>query len=180
EEVRAIAKDGSVRHISWVASPPENELIYASGRDVTAERAADRALREAEARARSVFESSYLYQGYLTPDGILKETNSASLESIRAQREDVVGRPFWDTPWFTSTPGMSEQVRDAIARAGAGESVRSQIALNLPAGRRIFDFSLRPVPGADGEVVGLIPEAVDLTDWKNAEEQVGQIGRAHV
>jgi PAS domain S-box-containing protein len=40
-------KDGGVRWISWVAAP-DGELIYGSGRDITAEREAARALAASE------------------------------------------------------------------------------------------------------------------------------------
>ncbi|UPG74076.1 PAS domain-containing protein [Roseomonas gilardii subsp. gilardii] len=40
-------KDGSIRHISWVAAPAGN-LTYGTGRDVTEQRAAAEALRQAE------------------------------------------------------------------------------------------------------------------------------------
>jgi PAS domain S-box-containing protein len=44
-------KDGSYRWISWVAAP-EDDLVYASGRDVTAERKQAAALAQAEAALR--------------------------------------------------------------------------------------------------------------------------------
>ena len=44
-------KDGSVRNIAWVAAPA-NELTYATGRDVTAERAAQEQLEQAQGALR--------------------------------------------------------------------------------------------------------------------------------
>ncbi|WP_376095408.1 PAS domain-containing protein [Roseomonas sp. CCTCC AB2023176] len=44
-------RDGSVRRISWVAAP-EGDLIVATGRDVTAERAVDAALLDAQEQLR--------------------------------------------------------------------------------------------------------------------------------
>ena len=174
-EIRIRALDGSFRHISWVASPPENNLIYASGRDTTSEHAAANALKAAEARTRSIFETSFEYLGFLSVDGILQDTNAASLDGIRARREDVIGRYFWETPWFTNTPGMPERIQTAIRRAASGESVRQEIVVTLPTGRRTFDFSVRPVIGSDGQVTGILPEAVDITDRKQAEEQVAHM-----
>ena len=57
-------------------------------------------------RLRTTFETSYIYQGYMTRDGTLLDANNASLAGIQCRLEDVVGRPFWDTPWFAGTPGM--------------------------------------------------------------------------
>lgn len=115
-EIRIKTKSNTYRNITWVASPPENDLIYASGRDTTAERAAVSALLEAEARIRSIFETSYQLQGYLLPDGTVVDVNSASLRSIDAQRNDVVGMRLWETPWFTETDGFPDMVKAAIQR----------------------------------------------------------------
>ncbi len=49
--IRLLHKDGSIRWISWVAAP-EDDLIYASGRDVTEERRKEEALATAEAALR--------------------------------------------------------------------------------------------------------------------------------
>ena len=37
-----------------------------------------------------------------------------ALAGIRAEAADVIGKPFWETPWFTATDGMSEVVRSAF------------------------------------------------------------------
>lgn len=114
-------------------------------------------------RLRATFETTLIYQGFLNTDGILLDANSASLGGIQAKLNDVVGRPFWDTPWFTGTPGMPELTRAAIAAAARGQSVQQMIDVQLPIGLRRFDFSLRPVFNTRGEVIGIVPEAVDLT-----------------
>jgi hypothetical protein len=80
-----------------------------------------------------------------------------------------VGKPFWDTPWFSDTPGLVESVRAAVAAAAKGQVVAQPMEVNLPIGRRSFDFSLRPVINARGEVIGIVPEAVDVTDRTRPE-----------
>ncbi len=128
-----------------------------------------------EARLRTVFETSFIFQGAMSPDGILLDANATSLAAIGVGLEDVVGRPFWDTPWFTGTPGMSGEVRAAIPHVAAGETVRREIRVNLPVGGwRWFDFLMRPLRGPDGAVVGIVPEAVELTQRRRAEEALLQ------
>jgi PAS domain-containing protein len=72
-------------------------------------------VQASEARLRTIFETSYQYQGLLTPEGILVDANAISLQGIDSTLEDVVGQPFWETPWFTATPGMAETVRSGVA-----------------------------------------------------------------
>lgn len=119
-------------------------------------------------RLRATFETGLLYQGFLDAEGILKDTNGTSLEAIRATLEDVVGRPFWDTPWFAGTSAMPERIREAVGRAMQGYAVRQLLDLDLPIGRRRFDFSLRPVLDARNALIGIVPEAVDITDRQPA------------
>ncbi|MGE4241054.1 MAG: PAS domain-containing protein [Ramlibacter sp.] len=115
-------------------------------------------------RLRATFETSLIYQAFLDPQGKLLEANLASLQGIQARLNDVVGLPFWETPWFASTDGLQERVRAGVEAAASGRSVVQEIELDLPIGRRRFDFSLRPVLNAKGAVVGIVPQAVDITE----------------
>jgi NO-binding membrane sensor protein with MHYT domain len=131
-------------------------------------RIASRAEREAAA-LRQVFETSHLYQGLMTAEGVLTYANSTALAGINAILASVVGRPFWETPWFTGTGGMPQKVREAVQRAAAGEAQNLPMTLQLPIGERSFDFSFRPVK-ADGKVVAIVPEAIDVTARRQAEQ----------
>lgn len=115
-------------------------------------------------RLRATFETSLIHQGFLDARGTLMDANTTSLQAIQAKLNDVVGRPFWETPWVTATPGLAEYTREAVATALAGQPVRREMEAHLPIGTRRFDYSLRPVFNARGEVIGVVPEAVDITD----------------
>ena len=132
-------------------------------------------LQASEARLRAIFETSYIYQGLLTLDGILLDANATSASGIKSSLADVVGRSFWDTPWFTGTAGMPETVRKAISAVAAGGTVRQEIAVNLPEGGwRWFDFTMRPLHDGAGSVVAIVPEAIEITEQHRAEEVLRQ------
>jgi signal transduction histidine kinase/CheY-like chemotaxis protein len=148
------------------------------------------ALQQSEARVRAIFETSHSFQGLLTPDGVVLDANAISLEAIKTRREDVVGKPFWETPWFTGTPGTAAAVKRAVTRVAAGAARTRPVTINLPTGERSFDFSLRPVRNEAGKVVAIVPEAFETTARIKAEaalrqaqalEAVGQLtgGVAH-
>ena len=112
-------------------------------------------------RLRATFETSFIYQGFMDVDGTLRDANDRSLDGIKCRLQDVVGRPFWDTPWFARNSDVRERMRFAVAAAARGEVVRETVELDLPIGRRRFDFSLRPVKNARGAIIGLVPEAIE-------------------
>jgi PAS domain S-box-containing protein len=172
-ENRYTHHDGTSRWISWHTSL-EGDLIYAYGRDVTAEKAAGEALRHSEELLRSIFETSYQYQGLLALDGALHKANAASLAGIKAKLEDVLGKPFWETPWFDATPGMADRVRRAIPVVAKGDTVRQEILVKLPTGWRSFDFTMRPLRDEHGAIVAIVFEAADITERRQAEEALRQ------
>ena len=146
-----------------------NERLEAQISDRTAE------LQAKEARLRAIFATSYSYQGFMATDGTLLDANATSLSGIDAALERVVGLPFWETPWFTNTPGLPDMVRTAVAAVAGGETVRQEIHVNLPVGGwRWFDFQMRPVRDAEGQIVAIVPEAVELTERRKAEDAFRQ------
>jgi PAS domain S-box-containing protein len=166
-------RDGGMRWISWNTSV-EDGLVYAYGRDVTDERAQAAELERSRASLRSVFETSFQLQALLSPDGIVLDANAVSLAAIDQALDQVVGRAFWDTPWFSLTPGVPERVRAAVTAAAGGETVSLSLTTHVARGPRSYDFSLRPIRDAAGQVVAVVPEAVDTTERLDAEEKLRQ------
>ena len=153
-------------------------------RSVLERRRAMRILRESRERLNSIYNTSLEYIGILNPVGLLLDCNRASLAFAGNSREDVIGRPYWEGPWFRYTEGMSEQIRAMVKRAAAGHATRTELSLMHPSGDVvIFDFSLMPVFDADGTVLYMVPEARDISDLKRAEsaliqsEKLAAVGR---
>jgi PAS domain S-box-containing protein len=133
-------------------------------------RRAEASLRESEARLRAIYDGTYEYIGLLAPDGTLLDTNRASLEFTEMRRDQVIGLPFAETPWFGSSPAAAAAIRDAVERAAAGEFVRFEADIHPSSGEcRTFDISLYPVRNEQGEVVLIVPEGRDVTERHRAE-----------
>ncbi|MCE9574465.1 MAG: PAS domain-containing protein [Deltaproteobacteria bacterium] len=130
--------------------------------------------RAAERRMRGIFDHAYQFTGLLSLDGHVLEANQSALALIGVTREAVIGQHFADTPWWAHSAPQQAQLRDAIARAAAGELVRFE-ATHPDADGVIHtvDFSVKPLLDGD-RITHLVCEGRDLTDRKQAEAAVAQ------
>lgn len=128
------------------------------------------ALVESEEKFSAIFNNTYQLIGLLTLDGILIEANATSLKMIDAKPGDVIGKYFWDTPWWSHSTEYQEKLKSGVLKAANGEHVRFEAthpdANGVP---NYMDFSLSPVRSASGEVKYLIPEGRNITDLKMAQ-----------
>ncbi len=105
------------------------------------------------------------FVGLLSAEGILLEANAAALRAGGIARDDVVGRPFWDAPWWSYSPESQRRIREAIDAARAGAVVRYDAdVMAADQGRSLItiDFRLTPVRDASGNVHFLVPEGAPL------------------
>ena len=146
--------------------------------DITEHKQVEESLRQTEAKYelerkhRALLDQTFGFIGLTTPDGTLIEVNRAALKFAGIEQSDVLGKPFWETPWWTHSPEMQARLRDAIKAAAEGDFVRFE-ATHLAASDgqlHYVDFSLKPVEDESGNVIFLVPEGRDITDLKRAEE----------
>ena len=174
--------DPTGRHIGFIGvahditAAKQAEIDLRRMNEILEQRIAERTaqLESSEAQMRAIFETSNQYQGLLNQKGEVIYVNATALAGIRTQPAEVIGRLFWETPWFTETSDMSGVVRDAFSAVLLGETVRTEMQLRLPIGERYFDFAMRPLRDQYGAVIGAVPEAVDITERRAGEEALRQ------
>jgi PAS domain S-box-containing protein len=146
--------------------------------DITDRKKAEQALRESERRFRAIFDSAYEFVGLLDTAGTLIEANQTSLDFIGASAKDVVGRPFWETPWWATAMEQREQLKAAISEARQGKFVRFEAEhFGKDGSVEIIDFSVRPITDDLGRVTMLIPEGRRITERKQAEAALKEADR---
>ena len=153
----------------------EGEVVAASiiVIEVTEARRAERLLAERAEEVRRILDGVVAFAGRLAPDGTLTEANERAMLTAGVPREELVGRKFWDCFWWNWSKESRDRLRQAVARARGGESLRYDVEIRISGDQRAFiDFSLVPQRDAEGQVYEIIPSAVDITDRKHAEEKL--------
>ena len=118
----------------------------------------------------TLFEHAFQLMGVLDAEGRLLAANRSALAVIGKPEEDVLGQPFWDSPWFTHNAAAQAKVKAAIGEAATGQFVRFETShLGTDGGTRVVDFSLTPWRDGSGAVRWLFPEGRDVTEKVEAE-----------
>ena len=125
---------------------------------------------ETAAKLQVFFDQTLYFAGIMDLDGTLTDANQASLDTCGYRREDVLGKPFWETPWWRGSAEVQEKIRAATALAVRGEIFRCELPYWLADGtERLTDFALSPVCNDDGDIIFLAPTGNDITERKRAE-----------
>ncbi len=132
-------------------------------------------LLESKEFHRAIFDQTFQFIGLMTPEGILIEVNRAALHFQGLSEKDVIGKFFWDTPWWSHSNTLQDRLREATKRAAAGKFDRFE-AFHLDSEGEIhhIDVSIKPLLEANGNVCMLIPEGRDITERKKAEEALSK------
>ncbi|PSQ72209.1 MAG: hypothetical protein BRD34_04645 [Bacteroidetes bacterium QH_6_64_77] len=105
------------------------------GRDITAR-------RKRERRYEAAFNRTYQLSGMMEPDGTLVKVNDRALQFGGLDREEVIGKPLWETYWAQTGQESKRKLKEAIRRAAEGHFVRYEREARGKEENRIVDFSI--------------------------------------
>lgn len=131
-------------------------------------------LRSRESQLRAILETTNQHQDLLDLEGRVVYANATALSAAAASPADVLGKRFWEAPWFDEAPAVAKAVEEAFRQASDGATSRMDIELSLPVGHRHFELALRPVTDETGKITAVLAEAVDTTERRTNEEALRQ------
>jgi PAS domain S-box-containing protein len=161
-ELRHVCKDGHEVIVDSRMQLLDDETVLEANRDITA-----------VAVFRSVFNQSGIFAGIMDLRGYLREANDLSLQWCGYTKEQVLNRPFWDTPWWRGSEEMKARIRFATEQAAAGNVFREELRYWLADGsERIVDLAMHPIRDGSGAVAFLNPTGIDITERKRVETEL--------
>ena len=126
--------------------------------------------QESQRRLRAICNQTYQSIGLLTPEGIVVEVNQTALDFAGLQESDILGRPFWEARWWIPSLETHKQLQEALAASAGGQFIQYEVNVLAKSDRvATLDFSLTPYRDETGQVVLLIFEGRDITDYKRAQ-----------
>jgi PAS domain S-box-containing protein len=129
-------------------------------------------LQVTELQRRAILDNTFARLYVLRADGSVRDVNATALAACGARADDLRGRPLWETASWRELPEERDQVRSAVAAAGAGEFVRCETRQRDRTGTVVdVDLAITPVWRDDGQVDHLIAEGRDVSQAKREEAE---------
>ncbi len=143
--------------------------------NVRMRREIDRGRREIllqEKKFQVLFQNHRQLCGLLDPEGRVVAINRQALLLIDGHQDDVLGRPFPDTPWWTHSEEERDRLRRAIAGIRAGRECIFFDTTHVDSGGKLhnIDFSLTSVRNGDGELQFILALGHDVTVLRHSRQ----------
>lgn len=175
-EFRVILPDGKTRWLYDRARPlgdEDGKRIYLVGActDVTRRKLSELEALAANAKFRAVFDQTTVFSGVLSTEGIVLDANQLCLKTCGYRAEDVLGRPFWKTPWWRASQEVQSKIQLACEQAAQGAHYQEELPYQWADGsEHLVHFDLHPVRDLQGRIIFLHPSGVDITEIKRTQE----------
>ena len=168
--------DGETRWL-WergrAVDTPDGEVLEGFIIDITERTERERELTRIKRQYETVFADPNILVAHIDTDGTLVDVNPTAMEYVDSDRDDVLGEPFRETPWFDHSAAAREAVDARIDRARSGEYAEFEGDRVRPNGEPYaVEGVFRPVTDDDGAVVSILVSARDVTDYRDRTEEL--------
>lgn len=135
------------------------------------------ALQTSQARLRALVDGSVSLICILDTDGRVLDINLAALHFTGAERSALIGRRLWDVLWWAHDTAAQGRLCAAVAKVVEGQRVCGEAVYPDAEGRPChLSYTISPVRDASGAIIGIVPEARDVSQTRHAETQLRETG----
>lgn len=165
--------DGKLVPVLYNASVYRDEKgnvlgVFAAARDITKQKEAEDMIKKIQIYTRTLIETSLDPQITKGPDGLITDVNEATIQVTGVPREKLIGTHFPN--YFTEPDKAEEAYQEAFAKG----VVRNRLLAIKHISGKITDVLYNATVYKDekGAVQGVFASARDITDRKQAEEEI--------
>lgn len=136
------------------------------------------AINQNEGRLRTILDGLPVYVGVLDLKGIVIEINQTALKMAGISREDVIGKPFQQSFWWSHSAESNARMVRTMSEVINGSTVRYDAENKDSHGNQVFlDFFCSPLRDETGDVTHILVSAVNITYRRNLEKTVVHMQR---
>jgi two-component system cell cycle sensor histidine kinase/response regulator CckA len=140
--------------------------IEGLSRDITARKQAEEALRESEAQKRAILDGITTNLAFVNENLEVLWTNKVAVDSINSTLDEVIGHKCYELWADPKTPC------DGCPTVKAFKTQKSEQRIIRTPDGRVWDEKGEPVFDENGEIMGVLEIAHDITEKINAEEEL--------
>lgn len=172
-ENRYVHKDGSIRTISWTATPVvDRHEMYCIGRDISERKLAEEHLRTEQRKAQEYLDIAASIILALDDQGMIILLNEEGSTILECDRDEVIGKNWFDT-------FLPEEVRDEVKKVFA-ELITGNLEAQeywenkITTGKgneKLIRWHNRFMRDERGRITGTLSSGEDITEIRKAEER---------
>ena len=162
-----------MRHTPWHTQA--GSLSITAIRHVSERQRVQAQVSAQEQRAHALFDHAEQFTALLAQDGTVLQVNTHARHLGQRAAPEMIGRTVWETPWWTVTPAITEQIHTAVRHAQHGSVAR--VVLTYPQETQpslTFDLVFTPLHDDAGQVTLIVMESHDVSALRQAEQQMLQ------
>ncbi|MHC1585414.1 MAG: PAS domain S-box protein [Candidatus Syntropharchaeia archaeon] len=110
------------------------------------------------------------FAGIADLEGRLRFVNRKVIEILGFREDEVIGKFFWECPWFTPSDEIVDVIKESIQASLKGEIRKREIVVFTKDGKKIpIYFTSTPMIDENGEIVRVALEGIDISELKEKE-----------
>ncbi len=166
----------AVFDIAWIPLGKDLYLHYAI--DITRHKEVEKELKFQKMDLQRYIDHLSTFTARLSADGTVLAVNRTALQQCCSTAEKIIGKPFWDAPWWNYDKALQARVKEYVLRAARLESVCAEEKIAIKDGFMEINFRLNPVLNSavnDKTVEYMVAEGQDITYLKETEEYLRKL-----
>lgn len=100
-------------------------------------------------------------------DGMLQFATEDPLQKFGYQKDEMIGKPFWDASWFALSSESRRIMENGVLDALEGENVSCTVQTFAKDGTSLpVTFNIRPVPAEGEDIISIVTDVQDVNEHK--------------